>query len=239
MESKEDLNQFINSYQDNPFHDENVRGLARFVNYCLEFARDAQNYLELGIGHGITLQQLSQNFQHVVVLEGSSELVTEYTHKYPNVKVIETYFEEFESDEKFANIGMGFILEHVEDPVGILTRFKKMLAPEGRILVGVPSASSLHRLLALRAGMLADLRLLSETDLAFGHKRLWTYQDWCDLFHQTGLTIETARGLAFKPFSTGQLQQLQLDLKIVTAMDDFAADYPEFSNALFFVLSAG
>lgn len=239
MEPLENLNQYLDTYSNDPFEAENHRGLNRYVDYCLNNSVGSDSLLELGIGHGIALEKLRQHFNRIVVLEGASVLVEQYAHQYPNVEVVETYFEQFSTTEKFDNIGMGFILEHVDDPALILRRFAPFLSPSGRIFIGVPSASSMHRILAQRAGMLDDIRKLTPTDLNFGHKRLWTYQDWKQLLENEGFTIEKIQGLAFKPFSTAQLCSLNLDPKIVMALDDLSLDYPELANALFIEVSYG
>ncbi len=237
MNSSKDLNQFVDTYSNDPFHDENQRGLNRYVQCCINNSTQFDNYLELGIGHGVTLDLLRQKFKRVVVLEGASSLVTQYQNKYSNVEIIETYFETFSSSEKFANIGMGFILEHVDDPIAILKRYAPFLAKNGRIFIGVPSATSMHRILAQKAGMLENIEQLSAADLAFGHKRLWSYQKWCNSIETAGFTINKAYGIAFKPFTTQQLYSLNLDPKITAALDDLSAPYPELANALFFEVS--
>ncbi len=239
MEPLENLNQYLDTYSNDPFEDENRRGLTRYVDYCLKHRIGNDSLLELGIGHGIALEKLRQHFRRMVVLEGASVLVEQYANQYPNVEVVETYFEQFSTTEKFDNIGMGFILEHVDDPALILRRFAPFLSASGRIFIGVPSASSMHRTLAQQAGMLDDIRQLTPTDLAFGHKRLWTYQDWKQLLEDEGFTIEKIQGLAFKPFSTGQLSSLNLEPKIVAALDDLSLSYPELANALFIEASYG
>jgi trans-aconitate methyltransferase len=233
MQPTENLNQFINTYTNDPFLTENLRGLNRYVHCCIKNSVGTGNYLELGIGHGVTLEKLSNHFERIVVLEGASELVHEYRDKYRNVEIIETFFESYKTDEKFDNIGMGFILEHVDDPAAILKHYAAFLSPNGRILIGVPSASSMHRQIAQAAGLLDDLRQLSTTDIAFGHKRLWTCADWKNLLLNLGFTLDKVQGIALKPFSTGQLNSLNLSSDIVAALDELALNYPELANALF------
>ena len=232
----EDLNQYINAYESSPYQEEYVRALRRYVHFCAARKVSEQNFLELGIGHGFTLGTIAAHFKRVLVLEGAAEIVRQAENRYPNVQIIQTYFEDFTTDEKFDHIGVCAVLEHVADPQALLRKYAGFLTPRGKMFVGVPSASSLHRLLALKAGMIADLREMSAIDEGFGHKRSWTYQDWEALIVQSGLTITKAAGLAFKPFSLAQLESLRLSEKVKDAMDEFAEDYPELSNGLFFEL---
>lgn len=233
MPSREDLNQYTSAYNGGPFYEEYERALRRYLHFCVTRKISSGNFLELGIGHGLTLDGIRAHFERIVALEGASAMVRQYAGRYANVEVIQTYFEDFETDEKFDHVGVCAVLEHVDDPAALLRKYAGFLAPHGRMFIGVPSASSLHRLLAQRAGMLGDLRQLSEVDRAFGHKRSCTYDDWKELIGQTGLRIEKIAGLAFKPFALGQLTSLNLTPAVKDAMDEFAEDYPELANGLF------
>ena len=239
MPSREDLNQYTEAYSGSPFQEEYERALRRYLHFCRTRKISAQNYLELGIGHGITLDGLRRDFERVLVLEGASAMVRKYAGRYPNVEIVETYFEDFATEEKFDHIGVCAVLEHVDDPVAILRKYAGFLTPNGRMFIGVPSASSMHRLLAQRAGLLADPRNLSEIDLAFGHKRSCTYEDWLAIVGQAGLRIEKTAGLALKPFALSQLTALNLTAAVKDALDEFAENYPELANGLFIEARAG
>ena len=51
--------------------------------------------------------------------------------------------EEFESDRKFDLILLLNLIEHVDDPVAVLTRMRALLAPGGKILVKTPNHDSI------------------------------------------------------------------------------------------------
>jgi len=129
---------------------------------------------------------------------------------------------------------MGFVLVHVDDPSLILRRYSDFLTENGKIYVGVPSASSMHRLIGKKAGFLDDLRKLSEQDHLYGHKRYLTYDDWRGIIEAEGLVIKKAEGLFLAPFSTGQLRSLNLEERVLRALVDLAQEYPSLANSLFF-----
>src|SRR5215471_12116044 len=207
---RENLNSVTEIYSNDPFERENEIHCSNYVTKCVQYAGHCDSWLELGLGSGVVIQRLSEKFQHVSVLDGAPVLVRQYTGKYPNVDIILTYFEDFETSERFRSIGMGFILEHVDDPAIILEKYSSLLLPGGRLFVGVPAASSIHRLLAVRAGLLDDIRTMSETDRRFGHKRYFTFNDWIKLFDAVGLKVLRAEGLYLKPFTTQQIESLSL-----------------------------
>ena len=227
------LDNYVDTYDNDPFLHENEMMLEQYVSRCIQYRVSNENYLELGIGHGITLDKLSRHFSHITVLEGSPKMVAEYADKYTNVDIHEIFFEDYNTKKKYDNIGMGFVLEHVDDPVILLKRYRNFLTERGSIFIGVPSASSLHRILAVKAGMLDDIQKMSETDIRFGHKRFLTFNDWVAMLRSEGFAIVRAEGLFLKPFTTSQLNSLNLDQRIFDALAGMAREYPQISNTIF------
>lgn len=233
---RENLDLVTEIYSNDPFERENNISVAEYVKRCIRYANGRQFWLELGLGGGHCLRQLSGSMESILVLDGSPVLVDRYNGSMPNVTIELTYFEDFATDRKFNNIGMGFVLEHVDDPALILEKYRGMLAEGGTIFAGVPSASSLHRLLANSAGLLPDIRVLSDADRRFGHKRFFTHDEWMDLFARVGLRVQHAEGLYLKPLTTAQLELLNLDPRIYQAFADVAKDLPQIANTCFYAL---
>jgi SAM-dependent methyltransferase len=132
--------------------------------------------LELGLGHGYSTDYFSRNFSPYRVLEGSPEMIARFRTRFRSegVEIVQGYFENYDTSERFDNIGMGFILEHVDDPGLILRRYRDFLTPGGSVFVAVPNSESLHRRFGRAAGLLGDLEQLSEADASFGHKRYFS-----------------------------------------------------------------
>ena len=49
---------------------------------------------------------------------------------------------------------MEHILEHVDNPIDIMIRAKEWLSDNGVMILGVPNALSIHRLVAVKMGLL-------------------------------------------------------------------------------------
>ncbi len=198
--------------------------IARVVN-------NPRAVLDLGLGHGFATELFSDGSGRHVVLEGSPAVIRNFNERFPDNRsvVIETYFEEFDTDERFDLIVMGFVLEHVDDPLLILTRFRKFLAPAGQLFVAVPNAEVMNRRLGHLAGMLPDIAALSEHDLVLGHQRYFTVASLSRLVMEAGYRIEQLEGLYLKPFATSQILSLNLDTSIIQAMCELGINYPELS----------
>ena len=190
--------------------------------------------LELGLGHGLTTDRFSRHFARHLVLDGSRSVIEQFRAQFPDSRadVRETYFEDFDTDERFDVIVMGFVLEHVDDPLAILRAFRRFLRPGGRCFVAVPNAESLHRRLGQAAGFLDDLMTLGKGDLALGHVRLYSTDTLHRALREAGYEPVRTEGIFLKPFTTAQLQALRLDPGILEAMCKVGIAYPELSCSL-------
>lgn len=191
--------------------------------------------LELGLGHGYSSKVFSSLIDDYSVIDGSRTVIQQFRAKYPelhSVKIIHSFFEDFESAQKFDNIVMGFVLEHVDEPSVILKRFQRMLSRDGKLFITVPNATSLHRQLGLGAGLIEDLYRLSESDLKLGHKRIFDVNSLTDTITQSGLKINSVEGIFLKPLTTEQLLKLSLSTEVLDSMMQLGVKYPELSNAV-------
>lgn len=190
--------------------------------------------LELGLGHGISAKLFSEAYSRYVVIEGSAEMIVKFKreHALLELEIVQSYFEEFETAEKFDVIGMGFVLEHVDDPAALLRRYAQFLAPGGSIFIAVPNAESLHRRFGAAAGLLPELTALSAADIEFGHQRYYTLASLRALVSACNLEIAQVEGLFLKPVTTAQLQQLDLGLPVLEGMLHVGVAYPELCNSI-------
>ncbi len=236
------LDEHVAAYQgDNLYDFDNEILLTWYPQRVLYHADASTSLLELGLGHGYATDIFSRHFERHVVLEGSRAVMDHFCEKRPDCRaeIVETWFESFSTAERFDLIVMGFILEHVNDPVLILRRFREFLAPGGRIFLAVPNAEVLNRRLGQLAGLLDDVTSLSENDLLLGHKRFYTVDTLRSDIAQAGCHVDRLEGIYLKPFTTRQIVSLQLDRKIMEALCTVGIDYPELCCGLLAEISAG
>jgi len=235
------LDKHVAAYQgDNIYDFDNEILLTWYPMRVLHHAGVAHSLLELGLGHGYTTDIFSRRFERHVVLEGSSAVIGNFRNKHPDCKaeIVETWFENFVTNERFDLIVMGFILEHVDDPQLILHRFREFLAPDGRMFLAVPNAEVLNRRLGLLAGLLDDMRALSENDYLQGHKRYYTVASLRDEVAKAGYHVDSLEGIYLKPLTTRQMVSLQLDRKVIDALCTVGINYPELSCGLLAEISS-
>lgn len=231
---KNKLDSHVGAYQgDNIYDFDNEILLNWYPQRIIDLVVESKNksLLELGLGHGYSTNVFSKEFNKHVVLDGSKAVIDNFKSNFSdcNVEIIETYFETFETKEKFDVIVLGFILEHVDDPCEILEKYRDFLAPTGKMYVSVPNATVLNRKLGNLAGMLPNVELLSENDVLLGHKRYYTVETLREDILKSGYTVEEIEGIYLKPFTTKQILSLDLQDEIINALCQVGIEYPELS----------
>jgi 2-polyprenyl-3-methyl-5-hydroxy-6-metoxy-1,4-benzoquinol methylase len=229
------LDDHVRAYQGESIYDfDNTIQLKWYPERVAKFARGSKSLLELGLGHGITATVFEKHFERHVVIDASPAVIANFRARHPTsrISIVESFFETFESDERFDVIMFGYILEHVEDPIRILKHFRQFLAPNGRMFVTVPNAEVLNRRLGHLAGLLKDTQELSDHDRLLGHRRYYTVQTLQDDIRAAGYVVKRMEGIYLKPLTTSQMLSLNLSEAVIDALCQVAIDYPELSCGL-------
>jgi SAM-dependent methyltransferase len=239
MSIEQDRDAYISGFT---YYDDNILLLKATLEQILRRTREmkALRLLSLGVGHRYVvkglLDALGDRLARYLIVEGSTEIIELFNQELmppPHVELVHSYFEDFDTEERFDVIEMGFILEHVVDPGIVLSRFRQFLAPGGRIMIAVPNAYSMHRLIGHQAGLMENLHSLSDADRALGHRRYFDPAQLEALIADHDLQVVDRAGLMFKPFTTGQLTTLNLDTRVRDAMNEIGFALPDICNGIF------
>ena len=116
-----------------------------FKNFSA-FTADIKNVLEVGGGHGLftneVIKQLSEGYTYTMVdiSETSIEMSKEFV-KSGHVDYILQDVYQFESEQKFDFIIMGEVLEHLEDPLGIMKKLHSLGTDNATAFITAPCNS--------------------------------------------------------------------------------------------------
>jgi 2-polyprenyl-3-methyl-5-hydroxy-6-metoxy-1,4-benzoquinol methylase len=157
------------------------------------FMSSVRTVLELGPAEGLVTELLVRDGYELTCVEGS-KIFADGLRRFPEVQVIEGFFENVEMDKRFDFILLGHVLEHVDNPVEILSRIKDWLNPGGKIFCAVPNAISLHRLMAVEMGLIESVFSMSEKDVHHGHQRHYTAERLRIDFEASGCEIIDSGG---------------------------------------------
>ncbi len=189
--------------------------------------------LELGPAEGHMTRLLLQDFARLTAVDGAAGLLARIPDM-PNLVKVHALFEEFEPDRLFNTIIMEHILEHVERPVALLVRAKKWLTRGGRLLVGVPNGHSIHRLVAVKIGLLKDPCELNQRDKALGHRRVYTPETLRKDIEAAQLRVTEMGGVFFKPLSKQQIQDHWTE-EMIQGFYELGKDFPENAAEIYAV----
>lgn len=189
--------------------------------------------LELGSAEGEMTQFLVNDFDQLTIVEGSADLLAQIPER-ANLVKIHALFEEFQPEHQFDSIILEHVLEHVDDPVSLLHRVKNWLAPEGRLFSGVPNGNSIHRLVAVKMGLLETPCQLNSRDHTLGHRRIYTPHTFRSDIEKSGLTVLEMGGVFFKPLSNQQIQDNWTE-EMIRGFYELGKDFPEYAAEIYAV----
>lgn len=192
--------------------------------------------LELGPAEGVMTQLLVKDSSDVSIVEASDKFCSIIQSRHPSVEIINCLFEDFNPIKRYDNIIMGHVLEHVEDPVDLLSRARQWLNPEGIIFGAVPNAHSIHRQAAVAMGILEKENSLNSADISHGHRRVFDPVSFRDTFIQAGLSVHKFGGYWFKPLSNKQIED-HWSADMVKAFMDLGENYPDIAGEIYIVAS--
>lgn len=192
--------------------------------------------LEMGPAEGVMTEWLNNLNMDFSLVEGSISFARSLTERYPNVSVTHSLFESFNPKRTFDNIILGHVLEHVEDPVAVLTKAREWLSEDGQILAAVPNARSLHRQAAVIMGMLSFEEDLNDADRHHGHRRVYNPETLRRDFRQARLKIDVFGGYWLKPVSNKQIEETWSPT-MLNAFMSLGERYPDIAGEIYVVAS--
>jgi 2-polyprenyl-3-methyl-5-hydroxy-6-metoxy-1,4-benzoquinol methylase len=202
-------------------------------NLMSRFLR-GKNILEMGPAEGVMTQKLSQLGMDLTVVEGSRSFCDLIQKDNPQARVVHSLFENFDPSEKFDNIILGHVLEHVDSPQDLLKRVSGWLTSQGRVMVAVPNSRSIHRQAAVMLGLLKFEEELNEADHHHGHRRVYNPETFRREFLLAGFKIEFFGGYWLKPLSNQQIESTWTPKMVETFML-LGERYPDIAAELFIV----
>ena len=200
------------------------------------FARHLRgdSILEMGPAEGVMTELLAGTGKAVTVVEGSRAFCESIARRLPTVRVVQSLFENFSPAERFDNIVLGHVLEHVEDPRAIVARAAHWLSPGGRMLAVVPNSRSLHRQAAVLMKLLPREDALNEMDLHHGHRRVFDPESFRQCFVDAGLDVEKFGGYWIKPVSNRQIEETWTP-QMLAAYMALGERYPDIAAEIYVV----
>lgn len=197
--------------------------------------------LELGCFMGSFTQRLTPYFEDITCVEASSEAISVAKNKLPeNVKFLRGTFEDIELNQKYDNIVLTHVLEHLDDPVSVLKRIRnEWLAENGRLFLVCPNANAPSRQIAVHMGLISHNSAVTDAERKHGHRITYSFDTLERDVKQADLNIVHKSGIFFKALANFQWDQL-LNTDIISKeyLDgcyELGKEYPNLCSSIFFV----
>jgi 2-polyprenyl-3-methyl-5-hydroxy-6-metoxy-1,4-benzoquinol methylase len=193
-------------WQRGKFHVNYNRVLTDFkVESCLENAV-GDSLLDLACGDGMLTELFARHFKAVVGVDASSKHLDVARTKVPSAVFHECLIEDFVTEQKFDSVFLLDLLEHVVDPVAVLSKAALFLNPGGRLIVHVPNSDAVNRKIAVLMGTLTSCNELSPFDIDIaGHRRSYNLDSLSREISGAGLHLVKTGGIFYKMLSTPQI----------------------------------
>ena len=203
------------------------------------------NCLELGSFQGSFTRRLLQHFDDLTCVEASEEAIATMQQTLgDSVKCIHGLFESVSLPERYDNIVLTHVLEHLDDPVMVLRRINdEWLSEQGRLLLVCPNANAPSRQIAVKMGLISHNSAVTEAERKHGHRVTYSLDTLERDATQAGLKVAYRTGIFFKALANFQWDQL-LNTDIISeeyleGCYQLGHLYPDLCASIFLVCQPG
>lgn len=172
-------------------------------------------------------------------VEGSAEAIAQ-SPVLPNVKYINGLFETVTLDSKYDNVFMTHVLEHLDDPVAVLSRVKEeWLLPNGRLFIEVPNANAPSRQIAVEMGLIPLTTAVTPAEKEHGHTRTYNLETLRIDAIKAGLKVVHSGGVFFKALANFQwdkaVEANVVSQQYLDASYQLGKRYPDLCSSIYLV----
>lgn len=199
--------------------------------------------LELGCYEGEFTRLIASIFDDITVVEAAASLVESARSKVPSAKFVVSTFEAWEPQDAYDTVFLIHTLEHLDDPVAVLSRIHGWLQPEGRLFIAVPNANAASRQIAVKMGLIPYNAAITAGEREHGHRATYSLDTLEWTARQAGLTILNRGGVLFKALANFQLDAaLQANIIDEAYFDgcyELGMHYPDLCASVYLVCARG
>ena len=203
------------------------------------------NLLELGSFKGDFTRRFMDYFDDITCVEASEIAISEAKLKHGDrVKYVRSMFETVNLPMRYDNIALTHVLEHIDDPVGVLKRINdEWLSDDGRLFLVCPNANAPSRQIAVKMGLISHNAAVTPAEKEHGHRCTYTLDTLERDASAAGLRVVYRSGIFFKALANFQWDRLlQTDIISKEYLDGCYAlgqQYPDLCSSIFILCERG
>jgi SAM-dependent methyltransferase len=190
--------------------------------------------LELGSATGLMTSLLAREGREFVCVERSTPYVARARGRgLPRVEIVQGRIEDYPTGVTFDHVLAINLLHEIPDLDPLMRHIAGLLKPTGLLHVALPNPASLHRLVALEAGLIDSLCEISERGRRFSTLRLFPAAEFVERASGWGFTCIEQSSVLVKPLPNAEMARMPE--AIIEAFDAVTAILPQLGSMNYFV----
>lgn len=201
--------------------------------------------LELGSFKGDFTARLTEHFTDLSCVEASDQAMAEARQRLGDrVQYFNSLFETVQLPRRYDNIVMTHVLEHLDDPIAVLSRInREWLAPGGRVFLACPNANAPSRQIAVKMGLIDHNAAVTPAEAEHGHRCTYALDTLERDATRAGLKVIHRSGIFFKALANFQWDRLlKTDIISPAYLEgcfQLGQQYPDLCSTIYLVCEAG
>jgi len=201
--------------------------------------------LELGSYKGNFTKLFFPYFDDITCVEASSEAISSAKNEFGGrVKFVASLFETAALPDKYDNIVLTHVLEHIDDPVALMKRINnEWLSDNGRFFLVCPNANAPSRQIAVKMGLITHNSAVTPAEKEHGHRITYSLDTLERDAKAAGLNVVHRSGIFFKALANFQWDRL-LGTDIISpgyleGCYQLGQQYPDLCSSIFLMCEKG
>jgi len=201
--------------------------------------------LELGSFRGDFTKRIVPYFDDITCVEASDEAIAVAQNELGDgLTFINDVFEDVKLPKRYDNILLTHVLEHLDDPVGVLKRINdEWLSEGGRLFLVCPNANAPSRQIAVKMGLISHNSAITKLEAEHGHRITYSLDTLERDARLAGLNVVHRSGVFFKALANFQWDRLlQTDIissEYLEGCYQLGQVYPDLCASIFLMCEAG
>jgi 2-polyprenyl-3-methyl-5-hydroxy-6-metoxy-1,4-benzoquinol methylase len=195
--------------------------------------------LELGSFKGDFTRLFLDRFDDVTCVEASDEAIGKARNSLGDrVKFVHSTFETVTLPQRYDNVVLTHVLEHLDDPVRVLKRVnEEWLNVGGRLFLVCPNANAASRQIAVKMGIIPHNSAVTHAEAEHGHRCTYTLDTLERDVVAAGLKVVHRSGIFFKALANFQWDQLLhtniISQEYLDGCFKLGQQYPDLCSSIF------
>jgi 2-polyprenyl-3-methyl-5-hydroxy-6-metoxy-1,4-benzoquinol methylase len=201
--------------------------------------------LELGSFEGEFTKRFVPHFSDITCVEASDAAIEIAKGKLGSqVQFVHSLFEEVTLPRKYDNIVLTHVLEHLDDPIGVMKRINdEWLSDNGRFFLVCPNANAPSRQIAVKMGLITHNSAITPAEAEHGHRITYSLDTLERDAAAAGLNVVHRSGIFFKALANFQWDRLLntdiISPQYIEGCYQLGQIYPDLCASIFLMCEKG